>query len=83
MNPDSRKRWVDRRFAEIGQSQLHGLYRLAQTKNVAQVSLEMGNTPRMVFAHCREVATERQAEQWFRILPSRAGKIVSLAVRME
>jgi integrase len=59
-----------------------GSYRLAQIKNAAQVSLEMGNSPRMVFAHYREVVTEKQAEQWFGILPDRAGNVVSIAERM-
>jgi hypothetical protein len=59
-----------------------GSYRLAQIKNAAQVSLEMGNSPRMVFAHDREVVTEKQAGQWFGIVPGRAGNIVPIAGRM-
>ena len=59
----------------------YGSYRLAQTKNAAQVSLEMGNSPRMVFQHYREVVTDKQAQQWFRIVPRRAGNIVSIAER--
>ena len=59
----------------------YGSYRLAQIKNAAQVSLEMGNSPRMVFQHYREVVTEKQAGQWFGILPKRAGNIVSIAER--
>ncbi len=57
----------------------YGSYRLAQIKNAAQVSLEMGNSPRMVFQHYREVVTERQANQWFAILPQRPQNIVSIA----
>ena len=60
----------------------YGSYRLAQTKNAAQVSLEMGNSPRMVFQHYREVVTEKQAQQWFGIMPKRAGNIVSIAERV-
>ena len=36
-------------------------YRLAQIKNVHQVSLEAGNSPQMVFAHYRQLVTETQA----------------------
>ncbi len=57
----------------------YGSYRLALIKNAAQVSLEMGNSPRMVFQHYREVVTEKQANQWFGILPNRAKNIVSIA----
>ena len=56
-----------------------GSYRLAQIKNAAQVSLEMGNSPRMVFQHYREVVTEKQSQQWFAILPEQAANIVSIA----
>lgn len=57
----------------------YGSYRLAQIKNAAQVSLEMGNSPRMVFQHYREVVTEKQANQWFGLVPEKAGCIVSVA----
>jgi len=35
-------------------------YRLANIKNVHQVSLEAGNSPQMVFAHYRQLVTERR-----------------------
>ncbi|MGH8093208.1 MAG: tyrosine-type recombinase/integrase [Chthoniobacterales bacterium] len=57
----------------------YGSYRLAQTKNAAQVSLEMGNSPRMVFQHYREVVTEKRAQEWFGVLPKRVRNIVSIA----
>jgi len=44
--------------------------------------LEMGNSPQMVFAHYREVVTEKQAGQWFGIAPDCAGNVVSIAERM-
>jgi len=59
-----------------------GSYRLAQIKNAAQVSLEMGNSPQMVFAHYREVVTEKQAGRWFGIVPGCVGNIVPIAGRM-
>jgi len=42
-----------------------GSYRIAEVKNEAQVALEMGNTPAMVFAHYRAVVTEEAAREWF------------------
>ena len=44
-------------------------YRLAEIKNVHQVSLEAGNSPQMVFAHYRQLVTETQAKEWFAIMP--------------
>jgi integrase len=70
------------KWAKNGLRHSYGSYRLAQTKNAAQVSLEMGNSPRMVFQHYREVVTEKQAQQWFAILPQRADNIVSMAEGM-
>lgn len=46
-------------------------YRLAEIKNVHQVSLEAGNSPQMVFAHYRQLVTETQAKEWFEIVPPR------------
>ena len=45
-------------------------YRLAQTKDVAEVALEAGNSPTMIFRHYRELATETEAADWFGILPA-------------
>src|SRR5947208_15111694 len=36
----------------------HASYRLAEVKNAAQVSLKMGNSPKMVFRHYRELVTD-------------------------
>ena len=44
-------------------------YRLAQTNNAAQVALEAGNSPTMIFRHYRELVTPAQAEAWFSIQP--------------
>jgi integrase len=52
-------------------------YRLAQIKNVHQVSLEAGNSPQMVFAHYRQLVTETQATEWFGILPRKDWKNIS------
>jgi hypothetical protein len=46
-------------------------YRLAQTKDMAAVALEAGNSPTMIFRHYRELATEEEAADWFGILPAK------------
>jgi len=42
-------------------------YRMAILKNAAEVALEAGNSPRMIFEHYRELATGAEAEAWFGI----------------
>jgi hypothetical protein len=49
-------------------------YRLALVKNPAEVSLECGNSPAMIFQHYRERVTPGQAEQWFAILAQNGHK---------
>jgi integrase len=44
-------------------------YRVAQIQNVAQVALEAGNSPRMVFSNYRELVRPADAEKWFGITP--------------
>jgi hypothetical protein len=46
-------------------------YRVASIKNVAQVALEAGNSPQMIFSNYRELVTEHDAEKWFKIMPSK------------
>lgn len=52
-----------------------GSYRLALIKNAAQVSLEMGNSPAMIFKHYREVVTEQEAKNWFVIDPEKVAQM--------
>lgn len=47
----------------------YGSYRLALLKDPAKVAYEMGNSPRMVFAHYRELVTAEEASRWFSIGP--------------
>ncbi len=49
-------------------------YRLAAVKSAAQVALEMGNSPAMIFRNYREVVTEKQAAAWFAIDPKQVAK---------
>jgi len=47
-------------------------YRLAVVKSTAEVALEAGNSPRMIFEHYREVVTADEGAEWFNALPSKA-----------
>lgn len=51
-------------------------YRLAQCHDAARVSLEMGNSPQMLFANYRELADEHDATSWFSIVPPEAASNV-------
>ena len=44
-------------------------YRVAETQNVAQVALEAGNSPQVIFRNYRELVTPKAAEDWFNISP--------------
>ena len=44
-------------------------YRLAKTQNAAQVALEAGNSPQMIFAHYHALVKPADALQWFSVLP--------------
>jgi integrase len=44
-------------------------YRVAKTQNVAQVALEAGNSPGIIFSNYRELVRPADAEQWFDLTP--------------
>jgi integrase len=46
-------------------------YRVADTQNVAQVALEAGNSPQMIFQHYRELVRPEAAKTWFAIVPNK------------
>jgi hypothetical protein len=46
-------------------------YRLASIQDVAQVALEAGTSPQMIFWHYRERVRPAAAIQWFSIKPQR------------
>jgi len=52
-------------------------YRMAETKSAAQVALEAGNSPKMLFEHYRELVTEEEATEWFSLTPKRVTQIVA------
>lgn len=54
-------------------------YRLAEVQSAAQVALEAGNSPTMIFRHYRELVSNEKAKAWFNILPQRPANIVQLA----
>jgi integrase len=58
----------------------YATYRLAQCKDAARVALEMGNSPQMLFRNYRELVDEKDAADWFNIVPSEAAskKIIPL-----
>ena len=45
-------------------------YRVAAIQNVAQVALEAGNSPQMIFKHYRELVRPVAAKEWFAIVPT-------------
>ena len=74
--PDNHRRGIARcaKFAKIlwkSNALRHsfGSYRLAEVQDAAKVSLEMGNSPAMLFKHYRELVTPEQAREWFEIMP--------------
>lgn len=56
-------------------------YRLAAVQSAAQVALEAGNSPTMLFRHYRALATTEEATAWFNVRPdaSTSEKVVSFA----
>jgi hypothetical protein len=49
---------------------------MAVTKNAAQVALEAGNSPKMLFEHYRELVTEDEGKEWFSLTPAMVRKMV-------
>jgi integrase len=58
-------------------------YRVAATQNVAQVALESGNSPAMIFAHYRELVTADDATAWFAIAPETPANVLPIAATRE
>jgi integrase len=54
-------------------------YRVAQVQNAAQVALECGNSPTMIFRNYRELVKPSDAETWFAVAPASGEKIIALA----
>lgn len=55
-------------------------YRLADVQAAAQVALEAGNSPQIIFQHYRELVRPKDAKSWFSITPGEDGKIIYFEV---
>jgi integrase len=53
-------------------------YRLAEIQNAAQVALEAGNSPTLVFRHYRELVKPEAAKAWFAIAPEVSANIIPM-----
>jgi hypothetical protein len=45
-------------------------------QSVAQVALEAGNSPKIIFANYRELVKPADAEKWFSIVPDKPANVV-------
>ena len=79
--PDALKRLAERakvRWKHNALRHSYASYRMAEVKNAAQVSLDVGNSPKMVFRHYRELVTEAEAKAWFAILPNERVNVITM-----
>ena len=53
-------------------------YRLAETRNAPQVSMEAGNSVAIVNKHYRELVKSPQAKAWFNVRPERPANIIDV-----
>ena len=56
-------------------------YRVAQIQNVAQVALEAGNSPQVIFSSYRELVTPSEAFAWFSVAPEQSEKVVPMVAK--
>lgn len=55
-------------------------YRVAVFKDVPAVALECGNSPSIIFANYRALATEKEARAWFAVAPAQDAKNIIPAI---
>ena len=53
-------------------------YRLADIQSAAQVALEAGNSPTMVFRHYRELVKPADAKAWFAVGPAQPANVLPM-----
>jgi integrase len=53
-------------------------YRVAEIQNVAQVALEAGNSPQIIFSNYRELVKAEAAKKWFSIVPVKPTNVISI-----
>ena len=58
-------------------------YRLAAIKDTAEVALEAGNSPTMIFRHYRKLVTESEANKWFAVIPHNEPNSVDLLEKIK
>lgn len=60
-------------------------HRVAQTGNVAETSLEMGNSAKIIFAHYRALVTKAEGEKWFTIPtePAKPAEVIDMKAANE
>jgi len=61
------------RWSENALRHSFGSYRLALVKNIAQVAMEMGNSPEKVREHYHDPKSEDEAKAYFSVQPPEAG----------
>jgi hypothetical protein len=60
---------------------VHQLSAGADVQSAAQVALEAGNSPQIIFQHYRELVRPKEAKSWFSIEPGTNGKILYVDVK--
>ena len=55
-------------------------YRVAETQDVAQVALEAGNSPQIIFEHYRELVRLKEAKAWFAIAPDTVADVAAQSI---
>jgi integrase len=69
---------ADVKWKRNGLRHSFGTYRLAHTGDAARTSLDMGNSPGVIFKHYRELVTKEQASVYWNIRPVPESKIVPM-----
>jgi hypothetical protein len=59
----------------------YATYRLAVTADAARVALEMGNSPQKLMTNYRELADEKEGQEWFEISPDQPLNVISVPCR--
>jgi integrase len=54
-------------------------YHLAAHANENLTAMQAGNSPAMIHAHYKGLATKKEAEKWFAVKPARTANVVSIA----
>ena len=58
-------------------------YRLAEIQNAAQVALEAGNSPSVVFRNYREIVKPTDAQRWFSVRPKQPANVIPAPIHAQ